>query len=93
MDLSNLVMKLRRLTRLPWIAALVMSCVALPLQAASDSASLLRPENYYHYVIEFSRQEIEATGKPGADPWPWMKANIPWFDSSAKDFEEMYYFR
>jgi len=87
-------MKLRRLTCLPWIAALVVSCIALPLRAASaNSTSLLRPENYHHYVIEFSRQEIEATGKPGADPWPWMEANIPWFDSSAKDFEQMYYFR
>lgn len=78
--------------RLPHLLFLI----ALPLHAwqqKNHNAFLLKPEHYHHYVIEFSRQQVVATGHADADPWPWMKVNIPWFDSSAKDFEEMYYFR
>lgn len=56
-------------------------------------AFLLHPEKYRHYVTEFERQELQATGKSGQDPWSWMQTNIPWFETSASDFEEMYYFR
>jgi hypothetical protein len=44
-------------------------------------------------VERFREQEKEATGTVGADPWNWMQKEIPWFDSSDKSFEEMYYFR
>lgn len=55
---------------------------------------LLHPEDYHHYVRQFAVDERAATGKdPATDAWPWMVTNIPLFDSSAKDFEEMYYFR
>ena len=61
-------------------------------QAASPFA-LLRPADYRHYVEQFAADEREATGSQPADEWPWMEANIPLFDSSDKQFEEMYYFR
>ncbi len=63
-------------------------------------ATVLKPEDYQHYVDLFRMQERDATGTvyPGEggndeDPWTWMKRDIPWFDSSDKQFEEMYYFR
>jgi hypothetical protein len=67
------------------------------LDAASDAA-VLKPEDYRHYVELFRMQEQEATGKvydgvSGEDAWTWMKREVPWFDSSDKKFEEMYYFR
>jgi len=67
-------------------------------QQATSGAAVLKPDEYRHYVDLFRIQEQEATGKiydgeSGEDPWAWMKREIPWFDSSDKKFEEMYYFR
>lgn len=93
MDLRRLPPKV--LSVLPF-AAVVLLSIGLRSGAAEtphDGAFVLNPDSYRHYIREFSRQQIEATGKAGENPWPWMQANIPWFDSSAKDFEEMYYFR
>lgn len=61
--------------------------------APRHGAYALQPGQYRHYIREFMHQEVEVTGKKPADPWPWMLKNIPWFDSSNKQFEEMYYFR
>src|SRR5579875_63447 len=89
-------MNLRRASASLLTTALLQLVAALPLHAADhvyDGARVLHPDSYHHYVRDFLHEEIEATGKAGEDPWPWMQANIPWFDSSAKDFEELYYFR
>jgi hypothetical protein len=56
-------------------------------------AVVLKPEAYRHYTEMFREQEKEATGTSGGDSWGWMENEIPWFDSSDKSFEEMYYFR
>jgi len=32
-------------------------------------------------------------GRGGEDAWVWMLQEIPWFEASDKQFEEMYYFR
>lgn len=59
----------------------------------SSSPALIRPETFHHYIATFEQQEKLATGTEGSDSWPWMLAQIPWFESSDKQFEEMYYFR
>lgn len=74
------------------ITPLASMTVAMQPQSA-DSAVLLHPDDYRQYVKLFLQQEKEATGKVASDPWPWMLREIPWFDSSDKQFEEMYYFR
>jgi hypothetical protein len=61
-------------------------------------APVLRPADYRPYVDTFQQQEREATGKlyqgeGGEDAWVWMLQEIPWFEASDKQFEEMYYFR
>jgi dienelactone hydrolase len=66
--------------------------------AQSQPAHLLKPASFQHYVDLFRTQEREATGAeyPGEgkeDEWTWMQREIPWFESSDKSFEEMYYFR
>jgi hypothetical protein len=71
---------------------------ALHAQPAAPGAAVLKPADYRHYVDLFHEQEREATGKlyegeGGEDTWTWMQHEIPWFDSSDKQFEEMYYFR
>lgn len=78
------------------LLAFAAPVMAQPLHSAKDGAFLLHPDHYRHYVRTFMRQEVAATGKQPADApeiWPWMEANIPWFDASNKQFEEMYYFR
>src|SRR5580698_5007971 len=74
-----------------WISTSWMSSVAIMGQ--SFGAVVLKPEAYRHYVEVFREQEKEATGTIGTDPWGWMEKEIPWFDTSDKAFEEMYYFR
>jgi hypothetical protein len=62
---------------------------------AGNSAGFVRlaPQNYRAYVQQFAQDEQEATGKAPADEWPWIAAQVPLFESSDKQFEEMYYFR
>lgn len=75
-------------------AVIVLASAVYGLSAPiADGAAVLHPMDYRHYVETFRAQEKEATGSEGVDSWPWMEHEIPWFDSSDKAFEEMYYFR
>ena len=80
------------------VLSLLLPAATLPAQ------TLLHPADYHHYVQTFEADEQLATGhvyngepsSPGQSAeaaWPWMQHEIPWFDSSDKSFEEMYYFR
>ena len=55
--------------------------------------TLLKPAAYRHYIETFAAEELAATHQAVPDEWPWLEANIPLFDSSDKQFEDMYYFR
>jgi len=79
----------------PWFAgALAIVCASTRVLAQSSGAPVvLKPDAYRHYVTTFKYQEQLATGQDGVDSWPWMLREIPWFSSSDKQFEEMYYFR
>lgn len=63
------------------------------VHAQNLSFTVLHASDYQHYVTQFADDELVATGKRPADEWPWMEQNIPLFDSSDKQFEQMYYFR
>jgi len=63
------------------------------MHGAKSSFTVLHASSYRHYVEQFAADELAATAQQPADSWPWMRANIPLFDSSNKQFEEMYYFR
>ena len=86
-----------------WMVAQLSFVMALPAQSSTSpqsgsGASVLKPADYGHYVDTFHQQEREATGKlyegeGSEDSWAWMQHEIPWFDASDKQFEEMYYFR
>jgi hypothetical protein len=58
-----------------------------------QTLAVLNAGDYQHYVNQFAADEREATDQQPADEWPWIAANVPFFDSSNKQFEEMYYFR
>ncbi len=59
----------------------------------SHDFAILHPDNYHRYIVQFAADELSATGQQTSDEWPWIEAKIPFFDSSDKQFEEMYYFR
>ena len=88
----------RTVTPLLCAASTVALAQPSPLPAprkpvSSSIFTVLRPSDYHHYVTEFAADELAATKKSPTDEWPWMVANIPFFSSSNKEFEEMYYFR
>ncbi|MGH9607291.1 MAG: MGH1-like glycoside hydrolase domain-containing protein [Terracidiphilus sp.] len=78
---------------LTFAAALLPAVVFAQPGAPTRVFSLLHPADYHHYILKFAAQEVEATHQTPPDEWPWLEANIPLFDSSNKQFEEMYYFR
>jgi hypothetical protein len=80
------------------VVALAAAVPVFAQSSAKPGAAVLHPSDYSHYVDSFRTQEREATGKlyegeGGEDTWAWMQREVPWFDSSDKSFEEMYYFR
>lgn len=69
-----------------------------PPPPSSPNAYILKPAQFQHYADLFRMQERQATGSEYSgeskeDAWTWMQREIPWFESSDKRFEEMYYFR
>lgn len=80
--------------RLGFVLILSLAPAAsLAQESAGRPFMLLHPADYHHYVAQFAADEREATGQQPSDEWPWLEANIPFFDSSDKQFEDMYYFR
>jgi len=60
-----------------------------------ESAAVLKPEDFKHYVDYFNRMEDENIVQmiPNSESWEWMKKNIPLFECSQDNFEEMFYYR
>lgn len=86
--------------KIPLMAASLVCALTVSAQTPRNPSepAVLRPADYHHYIDTFRQQEREATGKlyegeGGEDSWTWMQREIPWFDASDKQFEEMYYFR
>ena len=59
------------------------------------SAEVLQTEPFHRYVEAVNRDDPEGRTDlvTNAEAWKWMKENIPFFESSDKSIEEMYYFR
>ena len=63
---------------------------------ADAGSAVLKTADYKHYVDDFNAMEPEVlhtSAIPNAQAWDWMKQNVPLFDCSQRNFEEMYYFR
>ena len=77
------------------IANVATTPVGSPTGSPAETAALLRPETYRHYVDYFNQMEPEGIQQaiPNKDSWQWMMENVPLFDCSNKDFEELWYFR
>lgn len=55
----------------------------------------LKPDSFAHYVGHFNSMEDENVTNfvSNADSWNWLKKEIPFFECSDREVEEMYYFR
>jgi len=84
---------MRILLSIALVATLLASVASAQTTAPAQPFAVLHPDDYRHYVNQFAADEREATGQQPADEWPWIAATVPLFDSSNKQFEEMYYFR
>lgn len=62
---------------------------------ANATAAFLKYDDYKHYVDYFNTMEDEniVQAIPNAKAWEWMTQNVPLFDCSNRDFEEMWYYR
>src|SRR5580692_10814224 len=94
--MANSRVRIRR--ALTPVGILLLTLAAWGQSNTKPGDALLKPSDYRHYIDTFRDQEREATGKlyegeGGEDTWTWMQREIPWFDASDKQFEEMYYFR
>ena len=83
--------------RLFYKVVLVVLVIA-PFACGSGSQRttiVLDPDSFRHYVESFNENDVEQN-VPYIDnkaAWGWLKQNIPFFESSDKAMEEMYYFR
>lgn len=57
------------------------------------STSVLDPESFRPYFVQFSKDEKAMLGASDPLPWEWFEQNIPWLDVPDKQLEEVYYFR
>lgn len=65
------------------------------IEKKSFRATILKPDDYKHYVDYFNEMEDEniVQAISNSESWEWMKENIPLFDAPQKNFEEMFYYR
>ena len=61
---------------------------------AADLA-ILKPADFTHHVSRFNAMEDEnfTNTIANADSWSWLQKEIPFFECSDREVEEMYYFR
>jgi hypothetical protein len=59
------------------------------------SSSILRADDYRHYVDRFNREDTEDVVNliPNSESWDWMKSQVPLFACPDPAMEEMYYYR
>jgi hypothetical protein len=92
-------MKTKRVvTKIALLPAMVLGCTPMLHAQPPAPMPVLQPADYHYHVDTFQQQERDATGKlyegeDGEDTWGWMQREIPWFEASDEQFEEMYYFR
>ncbi len=75
----------------------ILLALLTPALAAQKPAAgpVLRPEAFRHYIETFNRNDDERFVNYIDDrtSWDWLKKNIPLFECSDKNLEEIYYFR
>ena len=83
------------LLSVPCSAWVVLAAVVPLGNAAAEEFSILAPAAFEHHVGKFNTMEDEnvANFVPNSASWDWLRANIPLFECSDPEVEEIYYFR
>ena len=73
----------------------ISNVTTAPIDSPAGTPALLSYDDYKHYVDYFNTMEPEGIQQaiPNKYSWQWMTQNVPLFDCSNKDFEELWYFR
>jgi hypothetical protein len=76
-------------------SALVFAFFVAVAAVSAAKPVILNPLSYQTTIEAFNRGDAELTTNavPNARAWDWIKENIPWFDCSDKELQEIYYFR
>ena len=76
-------------------AAFAISNVTTSSADADGTAAFLKAKDYKHYVDYFNQMEDEniVQAIPNAKAWEWMEQNVPLFECSQQQFEQLYYYR
>src|ERR1051325_7655736 len=80
------------------LLALLVCVFIFPLSAAlaaEPSFYVLKPEVFRHHIERFNAMENEnvTNAVPNAGAWDWLQGNVPLFECSDPEVEEMYSFR
>jgi hypothetical protein len=69
-------------------------CSAVQSSFSAESA-ILKPAAFSHHIEHFNTMEPETivTQIPNSNSWAWLQKNIPLFECSDREVEEIYYFR
>ena len=76
-------------------AVFAIAAFATESADAGATASILKYDDYRHYVDFFNSMEDEniVQAIPNAQAWQWMQRNVPLFDCPQQNFEQTYYYR
>src|SRR5438094_2721230 len=62
---------------------------------ASEPFALLKPETFERHIERFNKMEDEPVVNlvPNETAWSWLRTNVPLFECSDAEVEEIYWFR
>lgn len=77
------------------LAILMLVSCATQNATKEDTGSILKADNFKHYVDYFNGMEDEniAQAIPDTHSWEWMEKNVPLFECPQNNFEEMFIYR
>ena len=79
------------------LSGLVAALIVFPVivSARVDSPSVLKPEAFAHHIEYFNTMENENVTNlvPNAQSWEWLQAQVPFFECSQPEVEQIYWYR
>jgi len=81
-------------SRVAWLIQ-ALTHLAVSVMSRPATPIILKPATYQETIEAFNRGDTElvTNAVANARAWEWMTNNIPWFDCSDKELQEIYYFR
>ena len=73
----------------------VVIAASLPSGARAEGPAVLRPAAFAHHIEYFNTMENENVINlvPNAQSWEWLQAQVPFFECSQPEVEQIYWYR